>query len=173
MTEQVEHEEHDFPPVTPQFAGIVREAMKSREQWQFFVRPENIRRTEAALRWLIRSLDNQIKVHSDPGDPQFNADWLRRTRSLRRIVDERLTQTQSIIESHNGGFTLAQYKRLVEDLVLYKEFCWDLAVELEKCGKKGLDALHDIQAPRGGISAFEWLERRTKVIEEQERRDSQ
>jgi len=58
------------------------------------------------------------------------------------------------------------YDRLIADVVSYKDFAWALAIELDKSDRAYV--LDELEAPRGGITAGEWMERRTRVIESEE-----
>lgn len=160
--------EYEFEPVTRQYTEQLRAAMRSHAEWQKHLEPMNIRRTRAGLAEMVMAIENQIAAHGDPSDPAFSADWLRRAEGMLRVAQTRLNQVTKLIE----GRTIARrdYEKAVEDILLYKGFAWELAVELEKCGPRGIAALNDIRAPRGAITAFEWLERRSEAIEREEER---
>lgn len=156
--------EQSYAPVTPEFIESLRLAMGSNSEWAYYMHPGRIRRTEAGLNALMQSLSNQIKAHGNPDDPSFDPDWLRRASALRGLTAERIRSVANAL----GARTIDQrsYERLISDVVGYKDFAWALAVELDKSDRAYV--LDELEAPRGGITAGEWMERRTRVIESEE-----
>lgn len=142
-------------PVTPEFMKAIREAMRDPQEWERRIAPEQVRRTEAGLMMLIRSLDNQLKVHGEPHKEGFDPHWVHRTRRLRAYVVERLAEVQAILRARMVD--RAEHERVVESLTLYEEFAWELAVELSRCGEKGAESLRQIESPVPGHNALDWL----------------
>lgn len=147
--------EQDALPVTPEFVKVIRMAMRDPEAWERRLAPDQVRRTEAGLVVLLRSLDNQIKVHGQPDEYGFDPNWLHRTKRLRAFVVERLAEAQAILRTRM--VERADHERAVEALTLYKEFAWELAVELSRCGERGAERLRDIESPSPGHNALDWL----------------
>lgn len=165
-TEQIDIPDYEFEPVTREYTETLREAMRSHAEWQKHLDPKRIRRTQAGLEEMVMTIENQIAVHGEPSEPGFNPDWLRRAEGMLRVTQTRLNRVNSLVDG--GGVMRKDYLKVVEEISRYKDFAWELAVELEKCGPKGIAALCDIQAPHGGITAFDWLERRAEMIERTE-----
>lgn len=149
-------------PITREFTDYLCRAMRNESEWEKCLSSDRIRRTEAGLRHLVRSLDNQIKEHGGPGSPGFNADWLQRAKALRETAKNHINQIERLVDTQI--IARKDYARKIEEIVRLKDFAWNLAVELEKIGSPGIAALHDLPSPRGDITAFEWMERRHQAI---------
>lgn len=158
--------DYEREPITREFTDYLCRAMRIEPEWEKCLSPGRIRRTEAGLRHLVRSLDNQIAQHGGPGSPGFNADWLQRTKALRETAKNHINQIERLVDTRI--IARKDYSRMVEESVRLKDFAWNLAVELEKIGASGIAALHDVPSPRGDITAFEWMERRHQAILRQE-----
>lgn len=146
--------EHEFP-VTPEFMKTIRMAMRNPEEWERRIAPEQVRRTEAGLRMLLRSLDNQLKVHGEPHEQGFDPHWVHRTRRLRAHVVERLAEVQTVVRTRMVD--RAEHERAVESLTLYEEFAWELAIELSRFGEEGQARLKSIHSPIKDHSALDWM----------------
>lgn len=149
-------------PITREFTDYLCRAMRNESEWEKCLSSDRIRRTEAGLRHLVRSLDNQIKEHGGPGSPGFNPDWLQRTKALRETARNHINQIERLVDTQI--IARKDYARMVDEIVRLKVFAWNLAVEMEKIGHLGIAALHDVPSPRGDITAFEWMERRHQAI---------
>ena len=163
-TEMTADETNEFEPITHEFVESLRLAMGSPAKWEHYMHPERIKRTEAGLGALLRSLNNQIKAHGDHDDPLFDPDWFRRVSGLRSMTMDRIRSVRNALGTVTVGS--GTYDRLIADVVSYKDFAWALAIELDKSDRAYV--LDELEAPRGGITAGEWMERRTRVIESEE-----
>jgi len=155
-----------FEPITREFTNRLKADMRDAEAWARHLAPDRIHRTEAALRKMRQSIQAQMKAHGDPDNPDFDPDWFHRTRAFYNVIENRLQQVAAV--SNQRVVDRREYDKLVESLTLYKHFAWELAVELEECGPKGVEALHDIMAPGGQMDAMAWLDQRTDAMEKQE-----
>lgn len=158
------------PPVGPinlSYRNRLRADMRNSETWAVHLEPQNIHRTEAGLRALVKSIDIQIKDHGDSSTPGFDPDWYQRATRLRGLVGERLAQVESMIDTvllrrKDYQRLLAEREHMTNEITALKKFAWDLGVELEKSGPQGVVVLHEIEAPFPSTAktAFGWLEER-------------
>lgn len=142
--------------VTPEFRNQLRVDMRTPAAWAVHLEPENIHRTEAALRWMIRSIENQIKVHGSPEEEGYDPDWYRRASGLRNLLQERLNQVMGLIDTVT--IRRKDYEKMRREIGALRDFAWDLCVELEAVGEEGVRRMHTIDSPVAGRDALEWLE---------------
>lgn len=129
-----------------EYIGQIKLRLSDDSQWEILVGPKLKDRTRWGLGRIVSSIDSQKARNAEMGP--VNPDWLTRVNALRRLAQNRL----DVVTVRTGPAVSS-----TREAKTWRAFSATLARLVETHDP---EALNELQAPYGGISASQWLHAR-------------
>jgi hypothetical protein len=138
------------------FVDQIEGHLGSLDELRPFLEKDILPRTLEYAEELNDSLEAQLEAWADPNQPDYNADWVKRTRGFRSLVQSRIKLLKRSLGTPQQG-ELGQSH--TQELKAWKRFAHQLCEVLDDYDEANLE-LDVINVPYCNMTARAWLARR-------------